>query len=207
MWQILQLPNTFGQLYSNIPRCHRSLTGLIGHGGPGQIHGVESDERRLQQARPRLGLLHRHTDNRLSPGSIHRQQAVTWFYTQKTGCHPLLHITISISHLDLREDGDHGGADTQQHVDADEDLVLRAASRVGVVYIEQHQGHQRDHVVHRRGGQQCCSGVKVQTMIWFLVLVFTFPTATVSTINPLYQMILTATPLFFKLRCAALFLF
>lgn len=41
--------------------------------------------------------------------------------------------------LDLRQDGHDGGTDTEQHVDADEDLVLSATIRVGVVNVEQNQ--------------------------------------------------------------------
>lgn len=50
-------------------------------------------------------------------------------------------------HLDLREDGEHRGGDAEQHVDADEDLVLGAAVRVGEVQVEHDQGQQGQQVV------------------------------------------------------------
>lgn len=58
--------------------------------------------------------------------------------------------------LDLWQDGQYRGADTEEHVDADEDLVLSAAIRVGVVDVEQDQRHQRQQVVQCCDGQQGC---------------------------------------------------
>lgn len=58
--------------------------------------------------------------------------------------------------LDLRQDGQNGGSDAEEHVDADEDLVLSATIRVGVVYVEHDQRHQRQQVVHCGDRQQSC---------------------------------------------------
>ena len=58
--------------------------------------------------------------------------------------------------LDLRQDGEEGGGDAEEHVDADEDLVLGAAIRVGVEHVEQDQSHHRQQVVERRDRQQSC---------------------------------------------------
>lgn len=56
--------------------------------------------------------------------------------------------------LDLRQDGQEGGSDAEEHVDADEDLVLGAAIRVGVVHVEHGQSHHRQQVVDRGDRQQ-----------------------------------------------------
>lgn len=56
--------------------------------------------------------------------------------------------------LDLRQDGQEGGSDAEKHVDADEDLVLGAAIRVGVVHVEHGQSHHRQQVVDRGDRQQ-----------------------------------------------------
>lgn len=53
-----------------------------------------------------------------------------------------------VTHLDVRQDGENGHSDAEKHVDADEDLVLSATIRVGVVNIEHDQRHQRQQVVH-----------------------------------------------------------
>lgn len=53
------------------------------------------------------------------------------------------------ANLDLRQDGQEGGGDAEKHVDADEDLVLSAAVRVGVVDVEHSQSHHRQQVVDR----------------------------------------------------------
>lgn len=58
--------------------------------------------------------------------------------------------------LDLRQDGEHGGSDAEQHVNADEDLVFSAAIRVGVVDVEHDQRHQRQQVVDCGDRQQGC---------------------------------------------------
>lgn len=42
-------------------------------------------------------------------------------------------------YLDLRQDGQNRSSDAEQHVDADEDLVLSAAIRVGEVQVKHHQ--------------------------------------------------------------------
>lgn len=54
------------------------------------------------------------------------------------------------ANLDLWQDGQKGGGDAEKHVDADEDLVLSAAVRVGVVDVEHGQSHHRQQVVDRR---------------------------------------------------------
>lgn len=74
------------------------------------------------------------------------------FYRQETGdghvtCRrfrPHLHRlpTRRPLHLNVGQHGHHGDAEAEQHVDADEDLVLGAAVRVGVVNVEQDQRHQ-----------------------------------------------------------------
>lgn len=58
--------------------------------------------------------------------------------------------------LDLWEDGHNRGSDAEEHIDADEDLVLSAAIRVSVVDIEHDQGHQRQQVAHCGDRQQSC---------------------------------------------------
>lgn len=58
--------------------------------------------------------------------------------------------------LDLRQDGQEGGSDAEEHVDTDEDLVLGATIRVGVVHVEHGQSHHRQQVVDRRDRQQSC---------------------------------------------------
>lgn len=58
--------------------------------------------------------------------------------------------------LDLRQDGEDGGADAEQHVDADEDLVFSATVGVGVVDVEHDQRHQRQQVVDRGDREQGC---------------------------------------------------
>lgn len=49
--------------------------------------------------------------------------------------------------LNLRKDGQHGGCDAEEQVDADEHLILSAPISVGVVNVEQDQRHQRQQVV------------------------------------------------------------
>lgn len=66
----------------------------------------------------------------------------------------LVRVNRERENLDARQDGEDGGGDAEQHVDADEDFVLCAAVRVSVVHVEQHQGHRGQHVVHRGNGQQ-----------------------------------------------------
>ena len=51
------------------------------------------------------------------------------------------------ANLDLGQDGQDRGSDAEEHVDADEDLVLSAAIRVGVVDVEHDQRYQRQQVV------------------------------------------------------------
>lgn len=58
--------------------------------------------------------------------------------------------------LDLRQDGQNRGCHAEEHVDADEDLVLSATIGVGVVYVEHDQRHQRQQVVHCGDRQQSC---------------------------------------------------
>lgn len=53
-------------------------------------------------------------------------------------------------YLDLRQDGQNRGGDAEEHVDADEDLVLGAAVRVGEVQVKHHQRQQGQQVVERR---------------------------------------------------------
>lgn len=49
--------------------------------------------------------------------------------------------------LDLRQDGHNRGCDAEEHVDADEDLVLSATIRVGVEDVKHDQRHQRQQIV------------------------------------------------------------
>lgn len=58
--------------------------------------------------------------------------------------------------LDLRQDGQNGGSHAEEHVDADEDLVLSATIRVGVVDVKHDQRHQRQQVVDCGDRQQSC---------------------------------------------------
>lgn len=61
---------------------------------------------------------------------------------------------MRVGYLNFGQDGHDGGSDTQQHVDADESLVLGAAVGVGVVHVEQHQRHEGQGVVQGRGGKK-----------------------------------------------------
>lgn len=67
-----------------------------------------------------------------------------------------LYIKKSGVNLDLWQDGQDRRANAEEHVDADEDLVLGAAIRVGVVDVEHDQRHQRQQVAHRGDRQQSC---------------------------------------------------
>ncbi len=58
--------------------------------------------------------------------------------------------------LNLRQDGHDRGSDAEEHVDADEDLVLSATIRMGVVHVERNHRHQRQQVVQCGDGQQSC---------------------------------------------------
>lgn len=60
------------------------------------------------------------------------------------------------TNLDVRQDGQDGGTDAEQHVDADEDFVLSAAIRMGVVDVEHHHRHQRQQVVQCSDREQSC---------------------------------------------------
>lgn len=60
------------------------------------------------------------------------------------------------ANLDLRQDGHDRGSNAKEHVDTNEDLVLSAAIRVGVVDVEHDQRHQRQQVVHSSDWQQSC---------------------------------------------------
>ena len=133
------------------------LTRLIGHGRPGQVHGIQGNQGRLQQARPGLWLLHNKSraDFNLTESfwlwvlksELKSKQLKTlsdiiygsclhimsmWAVNQKRG-----------ANLNLREDGENRCTNAEKHVDADEDLVLSATIRVGVVYVEHDQRHQR----------------------------------------------------------------
>lgn len=59
-------------------------------------------------------------------------------------------------HLDVWQDGQQRGSDAEQHVDADEDLVVGAAVRVGVVKVEEDHRHHRQQVVDGGDRQQSC---------------------------------------------------
>jgi len=65
-------------------------------------------------------------------------------------------VSFKEEDLDLWQDGHDRGCDAEEQVDADEDLVLSAAIRVGVVHIEHDQSHQRQQVVDCSDRQQSC---------------------------------------------------
>lgn len=60
-------------LQCDVIRCY--LTRLISHGGPGQVHSVQSHQRRLQKTRSRLGVLGTAHDSRKKTISNSRKVA------------------------------------------------------------------------------------------------------------------------------------
>lgn len=68
----------------------------------------------------------------------------------------------------MGQHGHDGDAEAEQHVDADEDFVLGAAVRVGVVNVEQDQRHQGQQVVERGDRQQSCGDNRTSSCgSWF----------------------------------------
>ena len=70
--------------------------------------------------------------------------------------------TISLHYLNSGKNGDDGHNDAEDEVEADEDLVLGAVVRFGVIHIEEHDSGESHSVVDDGERQQSCEVNKHQ---------------------------------------------
>lgn len=133
------------------------LTGVVAHGSPCEIHGVERDERRLEQTRARLSFLKHIYQQRKSscPAYLMKRS-----HSDRLVCLSCLNPfsekskkTIGANEfgndLHFWKNGHHRHNDAEDEVEADEGFVLGAVIRLCVEYIEQNHSGKGTDIVHQ----------------------------------------------------------